>query len=104
MGPLATPAPDSGRPSLQPWATAFPAGAGIGEDPASGAANGLIAAWIRHCEPEGPLARGYRVSQGREIGRDAAIDVLIGAGGDVWVGGRTDTIVSGSLAWEPTSR
>ena len=52
---------------------AFPAGVGIVEDPASGAANGLIAAWIALREPHGALARGYRVSQGREIGRDASI-------------------------------
>ncbi|MDE1961640.1 MAG: PhzF family phenazine biosynthesis protein, partial [Xanthomonadaceae bacterium] len=47
---------------------AFPAGAGIVEDPASGAANGLIAAYIAEREPDGKLARGYRVSQGREMG------------------------------------
>src|SRR5690606_30717048 len=50
---------------------AFPAGVGIVEDPASGAANGLIAAWIAQREPEGRLASGYRVSQGREMGHDA---------------------------------
>ena len=77
---------------------AFPAGVGIVEDPASGAANGLIAAWIAHAEPTGSLARGYRVSQGREIGHDAAILVRIEEGA-VWVGGRTSTIVSGRVAW-----
>jgi PhzF family phenazine biosynthesis protein len=78
---------------------AFPAGVGIVEDPASGAANGLIAAWIALREPQGPLARGYRVSQGREIGRDATIGVRIDTNGAVWVGGRTHTVVSGALAW-----
>ncbi|NCT66065.1 MAG: PhzF family phenazine biosynthesis protein [Rhodanobacteraceae bacterium] len=84
---------------------AFPAGAGIVEDPASGAANGLIGAWIALREPHGALARGYRVSQGREIGRDAAITLHIehgnGAAGGlaVWVGGRTQTVVDGTLAW-----
>jgi PhzF family phenazine biosynthesis protein len=77
---------------------AFPAGVGIVEDPASGAANGLIAAWIARAEPNGPLAHGYRVSQGREIGHDAAIIVRI-AGDEVWVGGRTTTIVSGHVDW-----
>ncbi|MBS0590982.1 MAG: PhzF family phenazine biosynthesis protein [Proteobacteria bacterium] len=80
---------------------AFPAGVGIVEDPASGAANGLIAAYIAQREPRGALARGYRVSQGREIGRDATIDVRIEAhvAGDaaVWVGGRAHTIIDGSL-------
>jgi PhzF family phenazine biosynthesis protein len=81
---------------------AFPAGVGIVEDPASGAANGLIAAWIALREPEGPLARGYRVSQGREIGRDASITIRIvdaGSGGHVWVGGQTHTVVSGQARW-----
>jgi len=80
---------------------AFPAGVGIVEDPASGAANGLIAAYIAQREPHGPLARGYRVSQGREMGHDATIDVRIDARADsdaaVWVGGRSHTIIDGSL-------
>ena len=77
---------------------AFPAGVGIVEDPASGAANGLIAAWIAKTEPHGALAAGYRVSQGREIGHDAAIIVRIERG-EVWVGGRTETIVRGTARW-----
>ena len=77
---------------------AFPAGVGIVEDPASGAANGLIAAWIAMREPEGPLALGYRVSQGREIGKDAEILVRIDDSG-IWVGGATRTIVDGVVAW-----
>jgi PhzF family phenazine biosynthesis protein len=77
---------------------AFPAGVGIAEDPASGAANGLIAALIAQREPGGALAHGYRVSQGREIGRDAALLVRI-EDGEIWVGGATDTVVSGELRW-----
>ena len=81
---------------------AFPAGVGIVEDPASGAANGLIAAWIALREPDGPLARGYRVSQGREIGRDASIEVRIERTDDgtvVWVGGQTQTVIDGQATW-----
>lgn len=78
---------------------AFPAGVGIVEDPASGAANGLIAAFIAAREPAGALARGYRVSQGREMGHDARIDVRIEADGTVWVGGRTNTVVAGAIDW-----
>jgi len=77
---------------------AFPAGVGIVEDPASGAANGLIAAYIAWQEPDGPLARGYRVSQGREMGRDARIRIRI-EGDAVWVGGRTQTVVVGTTRW-----
>ena len=77
---------------------AFPAGVGIVEDPASGAANGLIAAWIAKAEPHGALAHGYRVSQGREIGHDALILIRIEKE-HVWVGGTTRTIVRGRVRW-----
>ncbi len=75
---------------------AFPAGVGIVEDPASGAANGLIGAFIA-TEP-GPLSGGYRVSQGREMGHDAELIVRID-GPAVWVGGRVDTMIDGTLTW-----
>jgi len=78
---------------------AFPAGVGIAEDPASGAANGLIAGYIALREPQGTLARGYRVSQGREIGHDARISVAIDASAAVWVGGSTCTVIRGELDW-----
>ncbi len=78
---------------------AFPAGVGIIEDPASGAANGLIGAWIAQREPEGALARGYRVSQGREMGHDAAISVRIDSDRTVWVGGTSDIVIDGTLRW-----
>ncbi len=79
---------------------AFPAGVGIVEDPASGAANGLIAAYLAHAEPHGPLAHGYRVSQGREIGHDAQLLVHIDSDA-IWVGGRSHTVIDGTLAWTP---
>jgi PhzF family phenazine biosynthesis protein len=88
----------SASPDHELVVRAFPAGVGIVEDPASGAANGLIGAWIASAEPDAPLARGYRVSQGREIGRDAAIRVSI-EDGRVWVGGRATTIVDGCVSW-----
>lgn len=78
---------------------AFPAGVGIVEDPASGAANGLIAAYIAAKEPQGGLAGGYRVSQGREIGKDARLLVRIEDGGTVWVGGRSHVVIDGQLRW-----
>jgi len=79
---------------------AFPAGVGITEDPASGAANGLIAAYLANAEPAGPFARGFVVSQGREVGHDAELIIRIDAG-EVWVGGRTHTVISGALDWDP---
>ena len=82
---------------------AFPAGVGIVEDPASGAANGLIAAYIGAREPDGPLARGYRVSQGREMGHDATIVIRMDGTGPVWVGGQTHSILAGTVEWDTTT-
>lgn len=78
---------------------AFPAGVGIVEDPASGAANGLLAAWLKQQEPQGPLGGGYRVSQGRELGRDARIQIEFGPEDAVWVGGCTQLVLDGALYW-----
>ncbi len=78
---------------------AFPAAVGIVEDPASGAANGLIGALIAQQDPGSPLASGYRVSQGREMGCDARIDIDFDTSGGVWVGGQSHLVVQGSLQW-----
>lgn len=88
----------SQHPEYQLVVRAFPAGVGIVEDPASGAANGLIAAYIAHAEPGGPLARGYAVSQGREMGHDALLIAHI-VDGVIWIGGRTNTVIDGTLHW-----
>ncbi|HEV2680448.1 MAG TPA: PhzF family phenazine biosynthesis protein [Rhodanobacter sp.] len=90
----------SDNPDYQLVVRAFPAGVGIVEDPASGAANGLIAAYIVHAEPNGELARGYQVSQGREIGHDARLIAHIDDSA-IWVGGRSHTVIDGSLDWNP---
>jgi PhzF family phenazine biosynthesis protein len=86
------------RPDFDLVVRAFPAGVGIVEDPASGAANGLIAAYIADSEPDGPLGRGYRVSQGREIDHDAQILIRI-EDGSIWVGGQTQTVIDGHASW-----
>jgi PhzF family phenazine biosynthesis protein len=78
---------------------AFPAGVGIVEDPASGAANGLVAAYIAEADADGSLAKGYTVSQGREIGHDAELTLRIDNDKMVWVGGQTQTVVSGEVEW-----
>jgi predicted PhzF superfamily epimerase YddE/YHI9 len=77
---------------------ALAAGAGIVEDPASGAANGCIAAYLAQVEPDGDLAHGYIISQGREIGHDARLVASID-GDAIWIGGRTATVVEGTLHW-----
>lgn len=86
-------------PDYEVVVRAFPCGVDIDEDPASGAANGLIAAHLRQIEPNGTLANGYRVSQGRELGRDAFIEVRYDAAGSSWIGGQTQTVIDGSLCF-----
>lgn len=91
----------SNDPAFELVVRAFPAGAGIVEDPASGAANALIAAYIAAIEPHGSLSAGYRVSQGREIGRDALLTLRMASDGQVWVGGHCALVIDGALSWPP---
>lgn len=81
---------------------AFPAGVGIIEDPASGAANGLIAAYLHGIEPAGEFAHGYVVSQGRELGRDARLIARVDEDAQVWIGGAVVTVIAGRLDWPGT--
>ena len=69
------------------------------EDAASGAANATLAAWLAD-QRALPSADGfYRISQGREVGFDAIIELQVDADGDVWSGGRAVTVIDGTLHW-----
>lgn len=78
---------------------AFPQGVGIDEDPASGAANAAIAAYLDETGTLDGLGTRYRASQGRELGRDALLELAIDADHQVWVGGGCITVVRGRLDW-----
>jgi len=78
---------------------AFPLGVGIAEDPASGAANAAIAAFLDEAGALGSLGDAYLASQGREIGRDARLALRLDSERQVWVGGQCRTVISGSLRW-----
>ncbi|GAB3747525.1 PhzF family phenazine biosynthesis protein [Lysobacter olei] len=70
------------------------------EDAASGAANATLAAWLA-ARGALPNAEGrYRVSQGREVGHDAIIDLHVDGEGEVWSGGRVCDVVTGHIAWD----
>lgn len=68
------------------------------EDAASGAANAVLAAWLdhRHALPAGGR---LRVSQGREVGHDAQLELQVDAAGEVWSGGQIQTVITGSIDW-----
>jgi PhzF family phenazine biosynthesis protein len=74
-------------------------GVGIAEDPASGAANAAIAAFLHETGRLGSLGRRYNVSQGREMGRDAVLSLEVDDSGEVWVGGDCKTVIRGELNW-----
>ena len=78
---------------------AFPLGVGITEDPASGAANAAIAAFLEEANALGDLGNSYLVSQGREMARDAQLLLHIDADRQVWVGGQCQTVIRGKLNW-----
>ena len=69
------------------------------EDAASGAANATLAAWLASRDALPGPGGFYRVSQGREVGHDAIIELRVDGAGDVWSGGRACTIVNGHIEW-----
>ncbi|KPL49385.1 phenazine biosynthesis protein PhzF family [Xanthomonas axonopodis] len=69
------------------------------EDAASGAANAVVAAWLDSRDALPGTDRRYVVSQGREIGFDALLELHIDADGDVWSGGQVQTVIRGTLDW-----
>lgn len=69
------------------------------EDAASGAANATLAAWLAHSDALPGDTGFYRISQGREVGHDAIIELQVDQAADVWSGGRVVTVVSGDIGW-----
>jgi PhzF family phenazine biosynthesis protein len=69
------------------------------EDAASGAANATLAAWLTSQNALPSNSGFYRISQGREVGYDAIIELTVDGDGDVWSGGRVCTVVSGEIRW-----
>ncbi len=69
------------------------------EDAASGAANATLAAWLASRNALPSRDGFYRISQGREVGHDAIIELQVDEHGEVWSGGRARTVVSGHIDW-----
>ena len=69
------------------------------EDPVTGSANALIAAWLQQ-HGQLPNADGnYVASQGREVGRDGRVQISIDAQGSVWIGGQVQAVIDGQVHW-----
>ena len=69
------------------------------EDAASGAANATLAAWLASQDALPGQEGRYRISQGREVGHDAIIELHVDDDGEVWSGGRVCNVVSGNIDW-----
>jgi PhzF family phenazine biosynthesis protein len=85
------------HPDYQLVVRAFCPADGIPEDPVTGSANAAIGAWL--LQHDALPSRRYRASQGRELGRDGRVEVEIDDAGEVWIGGCTQTVIRGGLAW-----
>jgi len=71
---------------------------GIPEDPVTGSANAAIGAYLHESGGLDEIGNHYRVSQGREVGRDGYIDVRVDrASGDVEIGGQSITCIDGIM-------
>jgi PhzF family phenazine biosynthesis protein len=73
----------------------FAPGAGVPEDPVCGSMNAAVGQWLARI---GAVSGGYRVSQGRRLGRAGDITITPDPDGTLWVGGSTNTLFHGT-AW-----
>jgi PhzF family phenazine biosynthesis protein len=72
---------------------------GIPEDPVTGSANAAIGALLHATGRLDTIGHRYRVSQGREVGRDGRVDVDVDpASGRVMIGGHCVSCIVGSVA------
>jgi len=72
---------------------------GIPEDPVTGSAQAAIAAQLSAIDRLPGRDGRYVGSQGRELGRDGRVCVEVDADGEVWVGGTTQPVIRGAVAW-----
>ncbi|MAT05916.1 MAG: phenazine biosynthesis protein PhzF [Acidimicrobiaceae bacterium] len=72
----------------------FPGSGSHFEDPVTGSLNAAIAMWLmgRH-----PSLRSYVARQGTALGRDGRVHLERDDAGDIWVGGDTVGLVTGTL-------
>jgi PhzF family phenazine biosynthesis protein len=71
----------------------FPINGVAAEDPVTGSLNAGIAQWLLG---SGRLAAPYLATQGSVIGRAGRVHVEQGEDGAIWVGGRCETVLSGT--------
>lgn len=90
----------SSSPEYQLVVRAFCPADSIPEDPVTGSANAAIAALLHKKQNLEKIGKTYTASQGREVGRDGVVQVRVDDDGEVWIGGKTQTVIEGSLNWD----
>lgn len=83
-----------GSPSALEVRGVWPDHGSIVEDPATGSLNASVARWLIG---NGLLSAPYVATQGAAIGRAARIEITRDPDGTILVGGRTDTVVTGTV-------
>jgi len=83
------------HPDGTPELRAFVTDVGAFEDPVTGSLNAGVAQWLLGT---GTLTAPYVARQGTALGRRGRIHVDRDPDGTIWVGGRTRTIVTGTVA------
>jgi PhzF family phenazine biosynthesis protein len=73
----------------------FPKDGAMVEDPITGSLNASLAGWLL---ATGRVRAPYVARQGTALGRRGRVHVEQDADGTVWVGGATETVVSGTVA------
>jgi PhzF family phenazine biosynthesis protein len=72
----------------------FPINGVTAEDPVTGSLNASVAQWLIG---SGRLGAPYVATQGSAIGRDGRIHISRDEDGMIWVGGRNQTLITGSV-------
>ena len=71
----------------------------VPEDPVTGSANAVVAAWLHQQDRLPGRDNTYIASQGRELGRDGRVSVRVDDEGEVWIGGQVQHVIEGRLDW-----
>lgn len=73
----------------------FPVNGVAAEDPVTGSLNASLAQWLLG---SGRLAAPYLATQGGAIGRAGRVQVDRDDDGTIWIGGRCETVISGTVS------
>ena len=83
-----------GSPAAYEVRAFFPSASGTTEDPVTGSLNAALAQWLLS---SGKATAPYTAAQGTALGRRGRVHITTDADGEIWVGGGTHTLISGSV-------